>query len=208
MAWWQRQFGATTRGRLVAALRRGQRSVEELAEALDVTPNAVRAQLAILERDGVVESAGIRRDGAVGKPATLYAISRDSSALFSSAYAPMLGAVLRELGSRMPPEELESLLRDAGRRIAPELPPRATLDDRARASAAFLAGLGADAELVQTKAGYEIRGYGCPLSDAVSCCPATCAALEALLTQVTGVEVHEHCDRSDIPSCRFSIPAR
>ena len=34
MAWWQRQFGKTTRGRIVALLRRGERSVEELAGAL------------------------------------------------------------------------------------------------------------------------------------------------------------------------------
>lgn len=205
MAWWQRQSGKTTRNRLVALLRRGQRSVEELADALGLTDNAVRAQLATLERDDVVRPVGVRRDGAVGKPATLYGLAPDSSALFSSAYAPVLAALLAELGERMTPRQIEALLRRAGRRLALALPRCATFDERVRASAAFLAGLGADAELVQKSDGFELRGHGCVLSDAVTECPGTCAVLEQLLRDVSGGTVKEHCDRAAQPSCRFSI---
>ncbi|CAN5903718.1 hypothetical protein BH11GEM1_BH11GEM1_19600 [soil metagenome] len=207
MAWWQRQFGKTTRGRVVALLRRGQRSVEELAEALGITDNAVRGQLATLVREGVVESVGIRRDGAVGKPATLYGIAPSASSLFSSAYAPVLSALLVELGAKMSSRQLEALLRGAGRRLASTLPSLATFDERARASAAFLTGLGAEADLVQTSAGYEIRGHGCPLADAVAACPTTCHAVEELLSEITSVSVMEKCDRSDQPRCHFFIPS-
>jgi predicted ArsR family transcriptional regulator len=208
MAWWQRQFGGTTRGRVVALLRRAPRSVEELAEALGVTDNAVRAQLASLEREGVVRPAGIRRDGTVGKPATLYTIAPAASTLFSSAYAPVLTALLAELGTSTSGGKLETLLRGVGRRLAPAIPARATFDERVRASAAFLTDLGADADLLQTTEGYEIRGNGCPLSDAVIACPATCRALETLLSEVTGTTVRERCERSDQPHCRFLIPSR
>jgi predicted ArsR family transcriptional regulator len=207
MGWWQRQFGDSTRGRVVALLRRADHSVEELAESLGLTDNAVRAQLATLERDGVVRPVGIRREGVVGKPATIYGVAPETSALFSTAYAPVLAALLTELGTRLPSRRLKALLRGTGRRLAPVLPQRATFDERARASAAWLAGLGADAELVRTSAGYEIRGFGCPLADAVSACPATCTALEELLSEVTGVAVHERCDRASQPRCRFMIPA-
>jgi predicted ArsR family transcriptional regulator len=207
MAWWQRQFGKTTRGRVVALLRRGQRTVEELAEALELTDNAVRAHLTALEREGIVRSAGIRRDGAVGKPATLYGVTQESSALFSSAYSPLLGALLAELGERMSARQLDTLLRGAGRRLASGLPARATFAERVRASTAFLTGLGADADLVQTRDGYEIRGHGCVLSQAVVSCPATCGAMEELLSEVTGTRVTERCDRSGQPNCRFLIPA-
>jgi predicted ArsR family transcriptional regulator len=204
MAWWQRQVGKTTKSRIVALLRRDQRSVEELAESLGVTDNAVRAQLAVLEREKIVTTAGIRRDGAVGKPATLYGIATDSSALFSSAYAPVLAALLTELGAKLTSKELATLLRKTGRRIAKSLPVKSTFDDRVKASAAFL---GADAELVQTRDGYEIRGHGCVLSDAVIACPATCEVLEAVLRDVTGGAVRECCDRVNMPSCRFAISA-
>jgi predicted ArsR family transcriptional regulator len=207
MAWWQRQVGKTTKSRIVALLRRDQRSVEELAESLGVTDNAVRAQLAVLEREKIVTTAGIRRDGAVGKPATLYGIATDSSALFSSAYAPVLAALLTELGAKLTSKELATLLRKTGRRIAKSLPVKSTFDDRVKASAAFLASLGADAELVQTRDGSEIRGHGCVLSDAVIACPATCEVLEAVLRDVTGGAVRECCDRVNMPSCRFAISA-
>jgi predicted ArsR family transcriptional regulator len=205
MAWWQRQFGGTTRGRIVALLRRGERSVEELAAALGLTDNAVRAQLAVLEREGIVLAAGIRRDGSVGKPATLYGVAREASPLFSSAYAPVLASLLVELGERLPPDELEAVLRSAGRRLAPALPLPASFDERARAGAAVLTQLGAEADLVRVGKGYEIRGHGCVLSSAVSACPATCQAVEALLRGVTGARVVEHCDRAGVPDCRFGI---
>ena len=205
MAWWQRQSGKTTRNRVISLLRRGQRSVEELAESLGLTDNAVRAQLAVLQRDKIVEAVGIRRDGAVGKPATLYGMAADSSALFSSAYAPVLVALLAELGERMTARQIAALLRRAGRRLARSLPERASFDERVQASAAFLTEMGADADLVQTKDGYEIRAHGCVLSDAVVECPGTCAVVEHLLREVTGGSVKEHCDRTDQPSCRFSI---
>lgn len=206
MAWWQRKFGDSTRGRIVALLRRGERSVEDLAQALDLTDNAVRAQLASLERDGIVRATGVRRDGTVGKPATLYAIASDASPLFSSAYAPLLSSLLTELGARLSPDQLDTALRGAGRRLAPVLPARASFGERVRAGAGLLAQLGADADLVKTSDGYEIRGHGCVLSEAVSACPAACQAVEALLSEVTGVRVREHCDRAGAPSCRFLIP--
>jgi predicted ArsR family transcriptional regulator len=206
MAWWQRKFGHTTRGRIVALLRRGGRSVGELAQALDLTDNAVRAQLAILERDGIVRVSGVRREGNVGKPATLYEVALDASPLFSSAYGPLLSSLLTELPAHLSGGQLNSALRGAGRRLAPALPASASLGKRARAGAAFLTQLGADADLLRTRDGYEIRGHGCVLSDAVSACPATCQAVEALLSEVTGVSVTEHCDRTGAPSCRFRIP--
>ena len=206
MGWWQRQFGKSTRGRLVALLRREERTVEELAALLGLTDNAVRAQLTLLERDGVVHASGIRRDGTVGKPATLYGLGPRTSALFSSAYAPLLSSLLTELGERLPPRQLAAVLRGAGRRLAPALPDSTSFDDRVRAGAGLLGELGADADLVRTDAGYEIRGHSCVLADAVTACPATCRAVEALLAEVTGVRVVERCDRTEQPRCRFAIP--
>ena len=206
MAWWQRQLGKTTRNRVIALLRREQRTVEELAAALGLTDNAVRAHLSALERENVVRQAGVRRNGAVGKPATLYGIAPDSSAVFSTAYTPVLGALLAEIRSRMAPKQVESLLRRTGKRLAATLPARATFDERVCASATFLTGMGADAELVQTASGYEIRGNGCILSAAVAECPETCVILEQLLRDACGADVQECCDRTaDRPNCRFTI---
>ena len=207
MAWWQRQFGETTRGRIVTLLRRGQRTVEELAAELGVTDNAVRAQLTALERDGLVSAAGVRRSGTAGKPATVYGLASGTDTLFSRAYAPVLAALLHELGDRMPPSELDTLLRGVGRRLAPGVTRAAAYEDRVHAAAGLLGDLGGDADLVRTEDGYAIRAHGCPLARAVSARPETCRAVEQLLAEVTGTSVHEHCDRADGPRCRFAISA-
>ena len=57
------RFFTSTRGRIVTLLRRASRTVDELAAALDLTDNAVRAHLATLERDGIVQQRGARRGG-------------------------------------------------------------------------------------------------------------------------------------------------
>src|ERR1035437_9994308 len=159
MAWWQRQAGKTTRNRVISLLRRGQRSVEELAEALGITDNAVRAQLAALQREKVVQAIGVRRDGAVGKPATVYGMATDSSALFSSAYAPVLVALLAELGEHMTARQVGALLRRSGRRLARFLPERTTFDERVRASATFLPEMGADSGHVRRPRAVAPRGH-------------------------------------------------
>lgn len=207
MTWWQRRFGGSTRGRIVALLQRDECSVEELAQALALTDNAVRAQLSTLVRDGIVQVTGLRRDGTVGKPATLYGIAPEGAQLFSSAYAPVLAALLHELGERLPSRQLDAALRAAGRRLAPTVPRSASFAERVRAGAALLGQLGADAELVRSGKGYEVRGHNCVLSEAVTACPATCKAVEALLSEVTGAAVQERCDRLGAPRCRFLIEA-
>ncbi|MEJ7758460.1 MAG: ArsR family transcriptional regulator [Gemmatimonadaceae bacterium] len=211
MAWWQKHFRNTTRGRIVALLRRKEQSVEELAAALSLTDNAVRAQLATLQADGVAAAVSVRREGAVGKPAVLYGIAKSASdSLFSNAYGPVLAVVLSELARTMTPTQIRDVLRRAGRRLAPM--PRsghslAALEARVRDGAAFLIALGGDVQVTKTAKGFEIQGFGCPIGQAVSACPDACAAIEALLSETTGANVREHCERTGSPHCRFVIPA-
>lgn len=206
MAWWQKHFRDTTRGRIVGVLRRSAASVEELASTLGLTDNAVRAQLVSLRKAGVVATIGVRRGGSVGKPAVLFGIAPEADrSLFSSAYGPVLAAVLAELGGAVARAELRALLQRAGRSLAGAARPGASLELRVGDAAALLVALGGDAEVASTDTGFEIRGFGCPLSQAVSACPDTCAAIEALLAETTGASVREQCDRSGPPRCRFAI---
>ena len=77
-----RRFLETTRGQIVALLRRRAHSVDELAQALGLTANAIRAHLSTLERDGLVRQEGVRRGPGAGKPATLYEIHPAAEPLF------------------------------------------------------------------------------------------------------------------------------
>jgi predicted ArsR family transcriptional regulator len=209
MRWWERQIGGETRGRLIALIRRGVRTVEELASAMRVTDNAVRAQIQTLERDGVVDAVGTRRGAGAGKPATLYGITPEAEVAFSSAYAPVLAAMLRVLGERLTASELDDVLRESGRRLAPGVtsPSESTpLDARVRAAQALLNTLGAEIDVARTPNGFELRGHACPLAAAVNAEPHACHAVESLVAAIVRSPVREHCDRSEGARCRFEVP--
>src|SRR5437764_11053845 len=111
MRWWERQIGGPTRGRIIALLRRGVSTVDEIATALRVTDNAIRPHIQQLEHAGIVRATGTRANVGAGKPATTYEVAASAEPALSGAYAPVLGALLEALAERLPAEELDSLLR-------------------------------------------------------------------------------------------------
>lgn len=199
------RFFTSTGGRIVMLLRRTNRTVDELAQALNITDNAVRGHLATLERDGVVRQRGERRGS--GKPSYVYELTPEAEQLFPKAYGPVLRQVLEVLSERLTPEELESMMRTVGARIAARWNiPQGDLQVRLEAAVEILNELGGMAELESSVESYCIRGYSCPLAAAVPGHPEVCHLAETLLTDVVGVPIQEHCDRSGTPRCCFVIP--
>ncbi len=202
---WERRFNESTRGRLVALLRRSSLTVDEMARALDITDNAVRAQLAALERDGLVRQHGLRRGA--GKPSYSYALTPDFEPALSRAYIPFLVRLLRQLAGRMSEEQLTELLRELGRQWAGELhPPGGDERSRLGAASALLNELGGITEVEERDGQLTIRGHSCPLAVLVQENPRTCVAIEALLSELVGRRVRECCDRSgDRARCCFEV---
>ena len=200
----------TTRGRVLSLLRRGGMTADELAEVLGLTDNAVRAHLATLERDGLVQPQGERRHGRVGKPATLYHISPDAEPLFSKAYLPLLTTLLAALGERFTAEELRRLLADVGSRLAADVGrPSGNLLHRVQAGSNLLNQLGGLSSVEEVEAGarYLIQSRGCPVGVAVKERPEVCEAIVTLLSELTGASVRSCCARNGRPSCCFEVAA-
>ena len=208
---WNKRFFESTRGRIVSLLRRSHRTVDELAAELDLTDNAVRMHLASLEQDGVVRQEGVRRLGAVGKPATVYEVAPEAEPSFSSAYVPLVQSILGVLAERVPPAELDALMRDVGRRLAVALeaaPASRSLRARVELASQLLNDLGGVTTVEETRGALRIRGWGCPLSAAVRTRPEVCVAVQTLLTELVGSEVSECCQHGDRPSCCFAVANR
>ncbi len=198
------RFFTSTRGKIVTLLRRASRTVDELAQALDLTDNAVRAQLAALERDGLVQQSGSRRSSS--KPASVYTLTEASEELFAKAYGPVLRQLLEELTGRMPAEEVEALLRSTGRRLAAQWPlPRGELHTQVEAAVSVLNALGGLIELERRNGTYLIRGYSCPLAAVVPGHPEICRMAASLLTELVGVPVQECCNGSEATQCCFVV---
>src|SRR5207248_280827 len=113
---WNQRFFESTRGRIITLLRRASQTVEELAQALDLTDNAVRAQLLALERDGLVQQRGSRRGSS--KPAYVYSLTPAAEELFPKAYGPVLRQLLETLNERLTTGEVEALMQATAHRLA------------------------------------------------------------------------------------------
>jgi predicted ArsR family transcriptional regulator len=197
----------TTRGRVLALLRRGGKTTDELAAALGLTDNAVRAHLATLERDRLVQAVPERRSGKIGKPATIYTVSPAADTVFSRAYFPLLASMLSALSDRLAAEELRELLVDVGGRLATGAAPSGPLSQRVAAASDLLNELGglSSVQEVEAESRYTIQGCGCPLGVAVSQRPEVCEAIVAMISKLTLANVRSCCKREGRPSCCFEI---
>ena len=203
---WDETFAETTKGRILAILRRGASTVDALAARLGVTDNAVRAHIGALQRDGVVHQRGVRPTG--GKPAYLYEVTSDAERLFTKAYIPVLTELVTVLESRLGSQEVADLFGEVGRRLAAtKAPSSGSLLERAEIAAAFLGELGGIVDVEQSAGGVTLRGFSCPLADAVRSIPAVCRAVESLGSELMGAPALERCSRGDRPQCCFEIRA-
>lgn len=198
----------STRDRLLELLRPRPSTVEELASRLQLTANGVRAQLAMLERDGLVRREGVRHTPGAGKPPQVYVITRQAEEGFSRAWPPALTALTTILARRLPARERMAVFRAAGRHLATAVPAD-TRVPAAEQAKRVLESLGAS---VTSQAGPDgvslLAGTACPLASAVAACADTCEMVRALLADCTGASVTTRCDHGTAPRCRFAVGKR
>jgi DeoR family suf operon transcriptional repressor len=201
-------FFGQTRGRVLDLLRQDAKTVNDLAAALDLTDNAIRAQLADLQSQDLVTTLGQKPGNR--KPHVLYALTPKAHELMSRLYVPVLTTLLELLDETMPPAEVDQLIRGIGQRLArgslapgDGKPLKERIDDVCQ----VLAGLGADASVEKQGNDWLIRGKGCPLAAVVSKHPDCCKLLESLLSEALDRPVREECAKGTMPQCRFRISA-
>jgi len=200
-------FFESTRGRIVSLLRRGASTVEELSQQLKLTDNAVRAHLATLERDGLVERGGVI--AGARKPHFAYQLTDEARHLFPKAYNALFNQLITVLKQRLSADEMLEILREVARRLAADKTPREineSVESRTERAVAVMEELGGVAipEISGDKLLLQ-SGNGCPFSDSVSEHPEICRLAETLLSEITGLEVREQCVRGTSPRCAFEI---
>jgi predicted ArsR family transcriptional regulator len=202
---WVERLTGETRAKLLGLLRRSRHTITTLADSLSLTDNAVRSHIAALERDAMVEQVSTQRDTG-GKPARVYALTREAEELFPKAYALVLSQLIEEIARAEGLERATALLRAVGRRVGSRAAAvSADREARVGLAARALRGLGGDVEVQRTKLGYTLQGYACPLSAVTAEHPQVCALAQALVEEITGKSVSEECDRSGRPRCRFRV---
>lgn len=203
----RQQLLDTSRGRIVTLLRMGGLTADDIAARLGLTRSAVRFQLVAMERDGVVGKAG-KRPGTT-RPSYVYELTREVELLLSKAYIPVLTQLVDVFAEALPAQQLEALLRRAGRGLARELSRgkriAGSLKARvAKASELMNHDLGALTR-VESNGKIVIRGAGCPLAALTGKHRGVCLAMESAVAEIVGVPVRECCDRDERPRCCFEI---
>lgn len=198
----------TTRGRIVAMLRRGGLTADEIATELGVTAVAIRAQITGLERDAIVQRAGQR--AGTTRPSQVFELTAEVEQLLSGAYVPLLIELVRQSATRVKPKAFVELMRRTGQGLAAAFPrsmlSEAPLGERVSSVGTLLnEQFGSTMKVEKANNHYVLRGYGCPLAALTGSHPTVCVAIESLIATLLNANVQECCDRTQRPRCCFHI---
>src|SRR5215475_8736199 len=202
-----KRFFESTRGRIVSLMRAKSWTVNELAEELGMTDNAVRSHLLTLERDGLIRQGGVQRGHR--KPHFAYELTPEAEHLFPKSYDALLNLLLNVLKGRLAPEELGEVLREVGRKAAETMTIFTNGSDisvKAERAVGVLGALGGAPRLEMEGDKIIIQSASCPFATAVEVHPEVCQVAESLVAQMTGGCVREKCNKTAVPPrCSFEI---
>jgi predicted ArsR family transcriptional regulator len=196
----------TTRSRLLLLMCRGPRTVNELAEGLGLTDNAVRAQLAHLQSEGLVRPVGLRPG--LRKPHVDYELTPKARRSFPGAHEPVLSTLLEVLHERLDPAQGRGLMKETARRLlAAWVGELVEGNPRGRAGELVekLRELAPGVSLEEVQGRLHLRACGCPLASVTESHPEVCGVLAEVLSELLGSTVGVCCDREESPRCCFEL---
>jgi predicted ArsR family transcriptional regulator len=194
----------STRDALLRHLKvAGPSTVRDLAQALAISPNAVRHHLTRLRGEGFVHE-DLRREG-VGRPAKLVALTRAAEGEFPKRYPDLLEAVLERAEARsMLDELLSDVAESLAARVRPELdglPPAERLQGLMdRLDYGEMLG-----QLRHTPGGWEFRAYNCVYRATGERFEGVCDLLPEVVKRAAGTDAERvRCQRDGHRTCTFA----
>jgi predicted ArsR family transcriptional regulator len=202
------RFFQSTRGKIVAELReRGSASAAELAALFGLSPNAVRQQLVVLERDGLVEERAVRRGPT--KPTLEFSLTQKADSLFPQQYDKMLAAVLREVKEQYGQPAVEHIFGRIAERAVERTKAKVTASDAEGKVKQFTQALrdrGVVAEYSLVDGGFLLQEHTCPYSGVVKEHPEVCSVIHHVMDETLGGS-HEQVESlaTGGKSCSFQL---
>ena len=202
------RFFQSTRGRIVEELRRRKSaSAIDLAGLFNLSPNAIRQQLVVLERDGLVVEKSVRRGRT--KPTYEFSLTSEAEKLFPQQYDKMLGAVLREVKEQFGDAGVAKVFEGIARRTVAKTKSRVTAEDtqgKVAQLAEVLREGGVVAEYSLIDGGFALHEHNCPYSEVVKDHPEVCSVIHQVLDEtVGGQHVQTESLATGGTQCRFEV---
>lgn len=181
-------------------------TVQALAQALDISRNAVRQHLTSLERDRLVAKAMTRPSG--GRPEQLYVLTDDGNEQFPRQYSWFSELLLQILQAQPSGSRLDQKLAELGRTVAASLKARladeSSSTGRIAAIAEVMQELGYDAVAKTGNEEQLIEAHNCVFHKLAAKFPEVCSFDIALLSASSGCRVeHRSCMLRGGDACRF-----
>jgi predicted ArsR family transcriptional regulator len=202
------RFFESTRGKIVGALReRRSASAFDLAAVFGLSPNAIRQQLVVLERDGMIAGRSVRRGRT--KPTVEYSLTAEAERYFPQRYDKMLNAVLREIRDAGGDGAVKAVFERVGRRSAERLEAdgEQPVEVRLETLVTALKSSGVTADLQKTADGtLVLHEHSCPYAAVVAENPECCSAIHTILDAVApGKSQQVESLATGGTECRFEI---
>lgn len=202
------RFFQSTRGRIVTELRRRRSaSAVDLASEFGLSTNAVRQQLAFLERDGFVAERSVKRGRT--KPTLEFSLTPAAGELFPQRYDRILNAVLREVRETRGEGAVSEIFEHMGERAARRHESRLAGKDlrgRVYELSEILRENGVETEVVETERGLELREHNCPYANTVAEHPEVCKVIHTVLKETfPGAPAQVESLATGGSACRFEI---
>ncbi len=186
---------------------RGTASAAELAALFGLSPNAVRQQLVVLERDGLVAEQAVRRGPT--KPTLEFSLTPKADSLFPQQYDKMLSAVLREVKEHYGAPAVQAIFEQIARRAVDKTKTKVTATDAEGKVAQLtqvLRDRGVVAEYSLVDGGFLLQEHTCPYSGVVKEHPEVCSVIHQVIDETIGGE-HEQIESlaTGGKSCTFQL---
>jgi len=198
----------STREIILEAIKQAnEATVEDLAQAADVSPVTVRHHLNSLQAEGLLKTRSVRRK--VGRPYYKYSLSESGHEIFPTRYVRLSGLLLDELKARFPSELIDDLLANVVDRIVERDRGRfdgQPMEERLDYLVEILAREGFLASWESTQNGYRLTEYSCPYYSVGQKHHEVCGLDRKIIKIVLETDIKQHsCMLHGDADCQFSI---
>ena len=205
-----REQGETREQILTLLRRQGTMTAAELSEALGIGAVGVRQHLALLDRDGLVRTTGVRRG--VGRPSHLYMLTEQAEALFPKRYDRLAMDALAFVKAHGGPKAVDELFAVRRLQLAQQIAPRLvgkSRSEQVHSLAAILTEQGYMCECQALPDGsFELIEHNCPVDCVARDYPQACEHELKLYEDILGVPlVRDELISEGGNCCRYRIAA-
>ena len=182
----------STRQRILEILQeRKHVTVQELGEAVELTPVTIRHHLDVLRGEGLVDAPrAIRRPGP-GRPQYVYGLTEAADEHFPKNYHGLANLLFDEIRERVAPAEMEQIMTRVAQRMADQAPPPrpgASPQEIMEAVVSFMNDRGYVARWEENPKGdYVLRANNCPYKHVAQAHSEVCTMDVHLISRLAGV---------------------